>query len=60
MSSRIDELFYEDHVQLHPLMHGRGPWLRFNNGPLPNRTMDQRYDLFFKLRQLGIRVHSWV
>lgn len=58
--SRIDELFYEDHVQLHPFMHGPGPWLRFNNGPLPNRTLSESYDLFLKLRQLGIRAHSWV
>ena len=33
--SRIDELFYGDHVQLHPFMHGPGPWLGFNNGPCP-------------------------
>ena len=60
VSSRIDELFYEDHVQLHPFMHGSGPWLRFNNGPMPTRTLSQSYDLFLKLRQLGIRAHSWV
>ena len=25
LSSRVDELYYEDHVHMHPFMHG-GPW----------------------------------
>ena len=58
--SRIDELYYEDHVQLHPWMHGAGPWKRFNNGPMPRRSLSDSYTQFARLRHLGIRAHSWV
>ena len=61
VSTRVDELFYEDHVQRHPFMDsGSRPWLRFNGGPLPTRTLRDSYRLFSHLRQLGIRAHSWV
>jgi hypothetical protein len=58
--SRIDELYYEDHVRLHPWMHDGGPWERFNNGPLPRHTLNDSYAQFARLRQLGVRAHSWV
>ena len=60
LCTRIDELYYEDHVLLHPYMHGEGPWRRFNNGPLPTRNLTQSYAQFVRLRELGIRAHSWV
>ena len=59
VSGRIDELFFEHHVHLHPLSlvtRGWGPSVR-------NRTrctIHDSYALFRALRERGIRAHSWV
>ena len=57
LSSRVDELYYEDHVHMHPFMHG-GPWQGGQNRT--KRTLIDSYALFGQLRRLGIRAHSWV
>ena len=57
LSSRVDELYYKDHVHMHPFMHG-GPWQGGKNRT--KRTLIDSYALFGQLRRLGIRAHSWV
>ena len=54
--SIIDELFWEHHIRYNDLM--RPEW-----GPpalLPAITLRESYDLFLRLRQKGIRAHSWI
>ena len=54
LSDLIDELYFEHHVSGHPLHKeswGKGAKLM---------NMSQSYELFYKLRKLGIRAHSWV
>lgn len=48
----LDEFFFEHHV--HGLMEGFG-W-----GDRVAGTYADSYDIFTKLRQLGIRAHSWI
>lgn len=58
ISSLIDELYFEHHVGLHPMEY---PWWRDNpqwQPPIANIT--ESFQLFEKLRKLGIRAHSWV
>lgn len=56
LASLIDELFYEHHVHRSPMTKIWGQAsLRKTNATLPDS-----YDLFSRLRQLGIRAHSWV
>ena len=53
--SRVDELYWEHEVHTSPMVHqgwGAHGW--------PNETLAQSYELFTRLRELGIRAHSWV
>uniref|UniRef100_A0A7S1NBA7 Uncharacterized protein n=1 Tax=Eutreptiella gymnastica TaxID=73025 RepID=A0A7S1NBA7_9EUGL len=53
----VDELFWEHHVSLSPMQwYGWGDASRFPN----TGTIMDSYRNFTKLRQLGIRAHSWV
>ena len=49
LSSRVDELYYEDHVHMHPFMHG-GPWQGGKNRT--KRTLIDSYALFGQLRRI--------
>jgi hypothetical protein len=51
--SLIDELFWEHHVNVEEMW---GSW----GTQKENHTIADSYRLFTKLRQLGIRAHSWV
>jgi hypothetical protein len=54
VSSLIDELYFEHHVNKHPVeFHGWG-----QKEKLMNTT--ESYKLFESLRKIGIRAHSWV
>lgn len=54
ISSRIDELFFEHHVDKSPMdFHGWGTQPKLMN-------LTQSYQVFHDLRKLGIRAHSWV
>jgi len=48
----VDEFFFEHHV--HGIMQ------RYGWGGAVNGTFADSYDIFSKLRQLGIRAHSWI
>jgi hypothetical protein len=50
ISSLIDEMFFEMHVTVNEMI----PYWSFQPGELKDS-----YTLFTKLRQLGIRMHSW-
>ena len=53
--TRVDELYWEHEVHTSPMIHqgwGAHGW--------PNETLAQSYELFTRLRELGIRAHSWV
>lgn len=53
---QVDELFWEHHAVGNYLM-------RPNWGPYEDqdrKTLKQSYDIFLRLRQKGIRAHSWV
>ena len=56
----IDELFWEHHVFMHPLANNK-VWVNTKAHPMDKtRTIKDSYDIFTKLRRLGIRAHSWV
>ena len=50
----LKEFFFEQHVQ-NPLI---GPYWKLP--PNVNETMQDSYELFTRLRRLGVRAHSWV
>lgn len=53
----VDEMYYEHHVLNSPMMgHGWGQ----DKANLPNETLRQSYALFRRLREGGVRAHSWV
>ncbi|CAB9509741.1 expressed unknown protein [Seminavis robusta] len=54
----IDELAWEHHVQHHPVM-GK-IWQTGKSRPNNNLNLGDSMKLFLKLRQKGIRAHSWV
>lgn len=54
IAALIDEFFFEHHVNLEPL--ASCCWGTSNM----NETGASSFRLFSKLRQLGIRAHSWV
>jgi len=54
LSSRIDELYYEHHAAMSPVH-----WWYWH-GSVGENTLPQSYSNFTKLRELGIRAHSWV
>lgn len=51
----IDEFVYEEHVQFDAMV--KCCWAHTAH---PNRTLHDSYQLFYSLRKLGIRAHSWV
>ena len=58
LSGLIDEFYFEHHVHNHPLTRRNFGW-----GPSvqqTNCTVVDSYEVFARLRQLGIRAHSWV
>lgn len=71
MASLIDELYYEHHVRLSPMAH-KGWELSlvhtvFDESRNVTRqqastahTLEDSYAIFHRLREMGIRAHSWV
>jgi hypothetical protein len=51
--SRIDEFYFEQHVNFQPMLSN---WKKSAD---PNLTMASSYDLFVELRNRGIRAHGW-
>ncbi len=51
LSSRIDEFYFEHHVRL--------PDMEEFWGVEPTETLVDSYEIFSRLRELGIRAHSW-
>uniref|UniRef100_A0A7S1I8A8 Uncharacterized protein n=1 Tax=Eutreptiella gymnastica TaxID=73025 RepID=A0A7S1I8A8_9EUGL len=56
--ARIDELFWEHHVQGSPTMWAG--WGGPSNLKGRHSTLLSSYQLFTRLRQAGIRAHSWI
>ena len=54
ISELIDELYFEHHVSGHPLH--KESW----GAAQKLMNMSQSYTIFSRLRELGIRAHSWV
>lgn len=52
ISDRIDEFYYEHHVNLSPMNYY---WKLYNHGVY----LSDSYDIFTKLRMKGINAHSW-
>ena len=51
----VDEIFYEHHVRGTPM------WTCcWRQGTVTDHTLVHSYDVFTRLRELGIRAHSWV
>ena len=71
VASLIDELYYEHHVRLSPMAHkgwerslvhtvfdeSRNETLRES---ATEATLQDSYAIFHRLREMGIRAHSWV
>lgn len=55
MYKRVDELYFEHHVSKSPMQ-----WRGWGDTDCGNETLPGSYELFSKLRGLGIRAHSWV
>ena len=55
LAGLVDELYFEHHV-LHTPMWRYG----WRSNTVTNHTLVHSYALFGKLRELGIRAHSWV
>eukprot|EP00995_Heteronema_vittatum_P009656 NODE_500_length_1339_cov_219.700000_g362_i1.p1 GENE.NODE_500_length_1339_cov_219.700000_g362_i1~~NODE_500_length_1339_cov_219.700000_g362_i1.p1 ORF type:complete len:169 (+),score=58.46 NODE_500_length_1339_cov_219.700000_g362_i1:527-1033(+) len=53
LAGLIDELFWEHHVNLSPMYK----WWKGTTG---RQTLAESYQWFLKLRQTGIRAHSWI
>lgn len=60
LSSLVDEFFHEHHVRDSPMMHQGWAPHSAPRADRPMQTLAQSYELFSRLRQLGIRAHSWV
>eukprot|EP01062_Namystynia_karyoxenos_P053341 TRINITY_DN4316_c0_g1_i1.p1 TRINITY_DN4316_c0_g1~~TRINITY_DN4316_c0_g1_i1.p1 ORF type:complete len:487 (+),score=118.60 TRINITY_DN4316_c0_g1_i1:88-1461(+) len=54
----VDEFLWEHHVRQHPMMWPGG-WGKDTNAAVRSSMADS-YRIFGKLRQFGIRAHSWV
>lgn len=57
--ARVDELYWEHHVTMHPLANTPGTGWR-NHALMENMTLADSYEIFTQLRQAGVRAHSWV
>ncbi len=55
LSGLVDELYFEHHVLNTPMWH-----YGWKAGTVTTHTLVHSYELFSKLRELGIRAHSWV
>lgn len=53
ITAKIDEFFFEHHVLFQPMAH---IWQEQNC----KGTYKESIDMFLKLRQMGVRAHSWV
>ena len=58
VTALIDDFYYEHHVSDSPMLH-QG-WAQCRSCGAPTQTLAQSYDVFTRLRELGIRAHSWV
>ena len=60
-SRLIDELYFEDHVINSPMMEkGWIYTIRAKENNATTRLLSDSYDSFRRLREMGIRAHSWV
>ena len=55
LASLVDEIYYEHHVRGTPLWH-----CCWKQNTVTSHTLVHSYEVFGKLRELGIRAHSWV
>ncbi len=55
LAKLVDELYFEHHVLHTPMW--RGGWRATT---VTNHTLVDSYQMFVRLRELGIRAHSWV
>ena len=55
LAGRVDELFYEHHVRNTPMWH-----YGWKQNTVTSHTLVHSYEVFSRLRELGIRAHSWV
>lgn len=59
LSGLVDELYYEYHVDFEPMNKDWFGWPE--HGKITTaKTLKDAYDLFLRLRMLGIRAHSWI
>ncbi len=54
-SALIDEFYFEHHVRNTPMWH-----YGWSGGTVTTHTLPNSYEIFGRLRELGIRAHSWV
>ena len=55
LAARVDEIYYEHHVRNTPMW--RCCW---KQNTVTNHMLADSYEVFSRLRELGIRAHSWV
>ena len=55
LAGLMDELYFEHHVRDSPMWH-----YGWHVNTVTNQTLKHSYDIFGKLREMGIRAHSWV
>ena len=55
LTALVDELYFEHHVVNTPMWH-----YGWKGGTVTTHTLLDSYKLFSRLRELGIRAHSWV
>lgn len=53
LASLVDELFFEHHVTFEPLMPD---WKKTAQ---PDASLEDSYEIFTRLRHMGIRAHGW-
>jgi len=58
VAALIDELYFEHHVKRHPLGRTHFGWA--HSVSETNCTIMDSYEVFARLREKGIRAHSWV
>ena len=68
--SLVDELYFEHHASDNPAMRYKYCWTKFRGAfscqlelgyaVKVNATLQESYELFTRLRDAGIRAHSWV
>ena len=58
LAALIDELYYEHHVHLSPM--SIKAWANGLHGNKTQQTIETSYEIFTRLREMGIRAHSWI